>query len=637
MLFALLLLVAMAVDATVPEHSVFLCGNGTDCAALFSNEWLAAAQEEAVRTYHTLNGGWLEPTCCGGAHAHGPEVRVRPFAANLGAVLCIPHSSFPDEECASKKCNFASHPELFQDDCSQLDGLCPSECRLSTDPQYVYRDISGCSKSSVVQGLLNSVPDEGGNNCEAAYIRCLYTAENATVNEPCFCPLPQPACTCTGTWEGNGKVYGATCTVDTESCRTIESWLDIAKWLLIDALEYTEQCEWELASSASCAAEFVYRSVNEWLLSTYAAQAAELQFINPMARQLQRYTHINSPLRTVTFDGTLFTAQVRVVQSVRTCASCGDASDREPVTSLLVYSSASGDADTLEVTQLVWALSGVLADFGTVLPFAVNNECGLQHIHSNLPLFASARRVPRLGAQDWATVRCDGAPRETTDLRIEAVCPVVLLFAALAPGEPTDELHSLAQLQLRDGFAPLAPLAAAQLLEAALALRVATGTGGECHDYSLLLAANVYDNCSLVEQPLAIISEEHQSLVPLTLAPGTSRCVGGTNDGQECNARSECRAGSACRRKPFEPDTVAFCYDGLVWHADQPCAFADEDASCPYGTCVGAANGFDGGLFPLLHFHQEAECASGASDASACQHGAVANWHKYPNLALFKQ
>jgi hypothetical protein len=264
----------------------------------------------------------------------------------------------------------------------------------------------------------------------------------------------------------------------------------------------------------------------------------------------------------------------------------------------------------------------VLSDLSTVLPYAPSNGCGLQRTPSNLPLFAPQRRVPRLGPQDWATVRCDGAPRNITDLRIETACPMVLLFAALGPGDPeTDELHSLAQLQLRDGFAPLQPLAAAQLVEQALTLRVATGSGGECHDYALLLATDVYESCALAPQPLAAVQETR---VPLTLAPGESRCVGGTADGRRCEIASECGAGLACRRKPF--DAGAYCYDGLTWHADRPCTLADHDDPCPYGVCSGAVNGFEGGLFPLLHFQQ-----------AASEHPAVASWHKYPNLIALLQ
>ena len=62
----------------------------------------------------------------------------------------------------------------------------------------------------------------------------------------------------------------------------------------------------------------------------------------------------------------------------------------------------------------------------------------------------------------WATVRCDGAPRTTTDLRIDAQCPVVLLLGALQPGSVDDApWRSLAHVQLRVGFPPLALLAAA--------------------------------------------------------------------------------------------------------------------------------------------------------------------------------
>lgn len=539
MLALIVVAVAVCVRATVPEYAVLI---GPDCTSEFAAVWVAAAQEEAVRNYHTLNGAWLKPECCN-AEARGPAQRVPPFEVNEHLVLCIAHDTFPTDDCANKKCDFESHPELYEDDCTEVED------------------------------------DE-----------------------------------------------------DDESCRTLESWLAIAESLLFDALEYTEQCEWDLATSAACAAEFVYRAVNEHILATYNAQAAQLRFINAEGRANQRYRHINSPLRTVTFDQVEYAVQVRVVQSVRTCGEC-EADGAAHTSSLIVHSRAPSSANLLETSQLVWALAGVLANFATVLPFAPLNECGLQHVATNLALFDPARRVPALDAQDWATVRLDGEPRTTTDLRIAAVCPVVLLFGALVPSVPADDLPSLAHVQLRVGFAPLAPLAAAQLIEGALAFRVATGVGGECHDYPLLLAQSVYENCTAIETPVV---DATALALPLTLAPGTSRCVGGTADGRACNAVSECGAGLACRRKPFAPNDAAYCYDGLTWLTSKPCTHADRDDSCPFGDCVGAVNGFDGGRFPLLHFHQEANCASDAS-SPVCSHDAIANWHQYPNLALLRK
>ena len=620
----LLLLVYAAVRATVPQHAALVDG----CGSAFSNEWLAAAQDEAIRSYHTLNGGWLDSECCG-ARANGPEARIKPFAVDLHAIVCIVHASFPKDECVNKKCNFQSHPQLYESDCgveSQL--VCP----LAFDPRYIYNDISACANGTELVGTVHYA---GGDTCNTGYVSC---PADAPQSAACTCTLPSTEKICSGTWRDDGRRYGAQCTPPDDSCRTVESWLKVGQELLTEALDKTELCEWDAASSAACAAEFVYRRINQWTLETYSASADKLQFISPMARATQRYTHINSPLRQISFETTLFSAKLRVVQSVRSCASsCSAEPSSDPVTSLLVYTQTESDANTLELSQLVWALAGVLADFGTVLPFAPANGCGAEHVQTNLALFDPQRRVPRLGAQDWATVRCDGAARETVDLRINAICPVVLLFAQLHPAaaEPST-LYSLAQLQLRDGFAPLDALAAAELVESGLAFRVATGTGGECRDYKLLLASSVFERCALAAPLLfAEAVEEHRDSVPLTLAPGESRCVGGTAAGRLCTAANECGRGLVCRHNPFAPRSTAFCYDGLVWDETKPCTGggADEATSCPYGTCVGAINGLDGGLFPLLHHHQASDCQT--DDSDVCAHPAVAAWHKYPNLALF--
>lgn len=538
----LLALGAQVTRASAPSCAVLLGGDGDDCERRFAALWLAAAQEEAARTYHTLNGGWLEPACCPGGPAKGPDQYVAPFAVPLHHVLCIPHSTFDDETCAKKKCDFESHPELFEDDCVE-----------------------------------EETPD------------------------------------------------------DTESCRTIESWFMIAKKLLMSALLKTELCDYNGAASDACAADTVYTEINKWIAETYETQIDALQFINDDARAIQHYTHINSPVRRGTFEESDFAPELRMVQSIRTCGHSHKHTNAT-VTSLIVYGSATGDPDILATTQLIWALAGTLSDFATVLPFAPNNDCGLRKADTNLELFAPARQVPNLGPQDWATVRCDGEPRITHDLRINAICPVVLLFAALGQSTPHDLFYSLAQVQIRSGFEALEPLAAAQLLEAGTVLRVATGA--QCEDFEPVLFANVVDECEIAEQPVQLTLQDSSIAVPLTLPPGASQCVGGAKDGQLCSSISECGAGFACRRKPFTPYNVAYCYDGYEWDTTKTCASADEDDPCPYGTCVGAVTGHDGGVYPMLHFHQEADCKTGAA-SDVCEHEAVVNWHKYPNLALF--
>jgi len=118
--------------------------------------------------------------------------------------------------------------------------------------------------------------------------------------------------------------------------------------------------------------------------------------------------------------------------------------------------------------------------------------------------------------------------------------------------------------------------------------------------------------------------------VPITLAPGESRCVGGERAGAQCSLESECGAGRTCRIKPGTK--LAFCYDRYAWSESEPCIYAGELTECPYGYCYGAADGHDGGAYPLLYAFREGNCGAperaGAHDDCPAE---VMRWFEHPN------
>ena len=121
----LLLLLARAVHGRAPQCAALLCGVGEACDAQFNTLWLAAAQDEAARSYDTRNGGWLAPQCAGAKYAQ----KVDPYELDAHLTLCIDPDELPDEQCAFKKCDFAAHPELFTDECDDATSAKPLKRR----------------------------------------------------------------------------------------------------------------------------------------------------------------------------------------------------------------------------------------------------------------------------------------------------------------------------------------------------------------------------------------------------------------------------------------------------------------------------------------------------------------------------
>lgn len=527
------------VAATPPSCAIFFAND--TCAEKFNKVWVSAAQEEAVRVYHTINGGYLPDACTTGPK-QGAK-RIEAIGANLNTLLCIDPTCLPDK-CAFAKCNYTLHPELFGDDKTHRD------------------DDDDCDDD-------HSDKDK-----------------------------------------------------DKASCRKISSWLRIAIEKLARALDLQEAGDFELSSSYACVAELLFGRIAKYFDTAY--DSSDLWFINAQARATHSYEHLVSPTTELTFVGEQNSTSVplRFVQSIRTCTTRGDAVNA--VGSVLIYAHYNDSA--APTSQVAWAVAGSIPSFDITLhAVAPDNLCVIEKTPTNLEEFDETRRFPQLSALDWAVVLGDSSPRSYLNLQSASTCPAVVLLQQLGAGAVT----SVTQLNSRR---PINPQSEAtfgdEQLTASVFLRQATIDG--CTDAlgevippeSLQFAIANTRSLSLIDKPDVV--------VPLTLAPGESRCVGGDKAGVQCSMASECGAGWACRRKPFSPANVAYCYDGISWDTTRACAFADADDECPFGECVGDVNGLDGGAYPFLYFYKENDCDNNAA-SPVCSDPHVIDWQAYPN------
>jgi len=98
---------------SVPSCAVlFSFGNESVCQQRFASIWLGAAQAEAARFYHTANGGFLEPDCVQNEFGRAPRL-VRGVNIPWSRTVCVFRDHLPVEKCATARCNFTSHAELF--------------------------------------------------------------------------------------------------------------------------------------------------------------------------------------------------------------------------------------------------------------------------------------------------------------------------------------------------------------------------------------------------------------------------------------------------------------------------------------------------------------------------------------------
>lgn len=584
----LLFLVPALVGATIPQCSILFAGNSTTCAGRRATVWIDAAQDEAARFAHTQNGGWLQPHCAGGSPHSTIHVAPVPFSDT--ALGCIDRWDIPKQRCGTKHCNYCAHHELFHSD---------SDCNQNTPVCYDDDDDDN---------------DERKRNAEQ-----------------------HPA------------------------CRSIASWAAIAWAKIALALDLQEQQEFDAATSAACAAEFLFSHLNAWIYATTANADDVLVFTNAAARAGHHYRHINSASRTSSSEVQVTTV-MRVVQSVRQCRGRVDTQQVSiarrqfgveavipgaaiatndsvlttgDVSSLIVLSSFNGSDQIVDPRlQVLLTPGGALPDFDATL--SPPNQCALNGTSTNLATYDPRRVYPGTSPQDSATARYNGPVRLYLSLSPASSCPAIVSLANLQSN--VDE-RSVVQIQRRNPNKAVQPSDASAHMEAATFMRSATAS--ECADFT-----TTFTNTFVSVNNTASVGEGFNSQlgyvappagVPRTLAPGESRCVGGDRAGAACTMKSECGTGLACRRKPFTPRNIAYCYDGTHWDERRPCAFADEDEECPFGRCFGDVDDNAGGAYPMLHFYEAHECQLPAQRGTpVCSEPHVAAWHQYPNSGAFQ-
>ena len=556
------MLLIVRARATPPECSLLFSFSETPtCQQRMAAIWLQAAQEEAARFYHTTNGGYLQPECTASKKRElVPAVQPFPWKQ----VMCIYEEHLPPETCHNKKCNFTSHPELFQSD------------------------------------------------------DCIKKSENGA------------------------------------ACRSIRSWLRIANAKLVDAIKFYQNCEYDKSLSASCVADYIFLQIAKHIIDI-ESPSSQYRFIDSVARKTQHYVHNNSALQFLTFLDTEGGGSASVewinVQSRRTCGTNRTAA---LVTSLIMYTNftaAAGSLENEQALQIVYGGNGVAPDFReTFADVDPANLCALRGTPTTFPpTFHPTWRLEQLTTGDFATVLFDGAePRAYICLSISSSCPIVVLEDA----EPEKRGVAVTQINFRE---PAAVEETSELdSKVNLALLFVDGSEDVCLQFAVSgtataapcngAAAAVASTTTQAATALASTEDlQANNLfetvtargIPLTLAPGESQCVGGDRHGARCSMPSECGKGFACRRKPFSPRSVAFCYDGERWDQTRPCAFADADDECPFGECFGAANDKEGGAFPFYYFYILNNCTTaddGSSSSSAvCREEHVADWTSYPN------
>lgn len=448
------------------------------------------------------------------------------------------------------------------------------------------------------------------------------------------------------------------------ACRSIDSWTAIGTDKLVQAMNALEQQLFNVSISYACAADFIFSHINRWIVETTPDPDESLPFLSEEGRRRFKYDNIISALREATFIGPAINVELRAVQELRQCRPAhrwqqrkrsafaalailpGESLDanstllQDQVAAALIFSNFIGtNQSVVGSAQFDWAPTGSIPSFGATFGPADNVfVCVKEDADTNLAQFDATRVFPPLTVRDTAVTRDDGPPRSYAGLSTGSACSIIVLLRNLRSG---DNASSVTQLQLAQPPQATQPSNFSAEIEAGIILRNANDEG--CTD-STALFTDVFTNTSA--PPASNTSTLGFSVkfiqppagVPLTLAPGESRCVGGDRAGSLCTQASECGAHRACRRKPFAPREVAFCYDGSQWDESRPCAFADEDEECPFGECVGEVNDVAGGAYPLLHFYQANACGQAAgANSPVCADARVAAWYQYPNTRVFGQ
>ncbi len=645
MIILLVALLAQQVAARVPQCAVLFCGDADECRTLYARQWVDAAQSEAARVYNSVNGGFLAAECTPNNRA----CRVPPLPDTvLHKVLCLDAHCLPREECAAKHCNFGDHPELFEDD----------ECvfgRSNAKHKAGDKDTSACralkswlriGNEKLVIALSSSNATEAASAACAAetvfraiadYLRALFDDDEL----PFLNSFAQEKHSYR---HNNSLVAGA------------QPEFSVA----FDGAGQAGSIIFDLIVAQSYRTCWRHETQRRQTIHMSGADGGEMVFVKEKTKR----ERLASVLLYSAYNGTNAETQTQLLwsiggalapfaQTLRLEAAGEESKKKEVVDdessssdTASVFTEYSDDVDSQSSSASASRndIDSWFDEFeqrpnnekhvrrGNAPPSQASesqNVCTLSGAESNVEV----EPMPFVELGDYVVVRGDGATRRYRDLR---GCGTVVLLGDARNDAPQS---SFSQLQLSTfGVGESAALnngsVLADSVAASLFARVASDQVG-CFDTEGTLVFDTDSppptNVTLAAPTVrALVSAASAAGAPLTLAPGASRCVGGTRRNAVCESPSECGAGLACRRRPFDstPD-AAYCYDGTMWLVEQPCAFADADEECPYGECVGAASGFDGGAFPLLHFARDCGTVGGAG---VCGDTRVQKWHLHSTL-----
>jgi hypothetical protein len=552
---------------------VLFCNESTH-----SDAWIAGAQDELIVLLQSVFGGF--------------DLQYRRVSgcldklAILDSIACIERDQLPRARCYAKFCDFWRHRELFHkgdDDDDDNDGGCHA-------------------------------PD---------------TAPHAEKHR------------------------------ESRVCHTLQQWSAIGIDKLYSAYDAFDAGNFTNATSLACVAELVLRLVTERLPPTFDDGASYRHRVFPAKLAAFDMLGLNN-------DTNDLIVGTRTVRSFRRAPDAAGKNHTLIATYIVarVLQRSIDEADAEQqlggTTQLLWPLAGVIAPFDrTGLP--PKSVCSVNGAASNLGANDSAALLPNISVlHDFAAVsdefkRCSSFPdhrlRRYDSLLPGGCCSTVVLMTDIddhANGtriEPRREsLGYVAHYQSKLVFEDVNASSADPLIEKFLIARVAAPD--LCNDVASVSMPDVppstgnssFNSTSFggrVALAGTVGSSTHwrapREGLPITLPPGESRCVGGEKPGAVCSMQSECGKGRTCKVKPGAAAPItAYCYDRFGWQEDEPCVFDGELTECPYGYCYGAADGHEGGAYPLLYYYQSCYDPL-TNDADECDEEMV-NWFKYPAL-----
>ena len=473
-------------------------------------------------------------------------------------------------------------------------------------------------------------------------------------------------------------------------CRTLQQWAAIGVEKLYDALDARDGGRFANATSLACAAEKLLRLVTDRLPPSFDDGASyRHQTLGP---ELAAFDLVGGQTSGGEADNatTDLLIGTRTVRSFRRAADAPANTNHTLIATYIVarvlersLSEISTERAQEGVVELLWPVAGAISAFDkTGLPG--DSLCAMADQQTNLQAFDATRALPCLGPLDFATVadhfdRCHEFPssrlRRYDNLQATSCCSTIVLMADITDKgngtrfEPRREsLGYVAHYRSRCTFEAIFA-AENSTLGNSTAPNNSTSAGNSTLPNNLVFDPHIetdlvariaaIDLCLDVLATtsidtnvtasnstgngttggnttvagfaggLAVWWRAPREGIPITLAPGESRCVGGERPGEQCSVASECGDGRTCRLKPGT--TQAFCYDRFAWSESEPCIYANELTECPYGYCYGAVDGHDGGAYPLLHTYRKNRCDSQNAVIVECPPDIMA-WFDYPTL-----